>query len=303
MLHAAGAADGVGDELLGLGVEPVGVALLEQREEAGDGEQRRRQVVRGDRRELVELAVRALELAGVALELALGGLGALERGLLLGDQPDVLVAQVLVEPPRDDRAEAGGADVGGVEQRPAPRVRLGVGVVEDRMRVERAADAVVQHDERRGEQEDHPVLVEREQHDHDEEVEVRLDDAAGEVDDHRRGRQEAERDEQRTAAAARADDGRRDGADRDGAALEQAVADADSRARRPTAARARRAPRAGSAGRDAGAGAPPAGACGRAEAGGAPAPPRPCPQLRFASTCASGSIDTVSRALEPGIAR
>ena len=51
--------------------------------------------------------------------------------------------------------------------------------------------AVVQDDEADREPERQPVLVQREDADHHEEVEVHLDDAAPEVDEHRRGRDEA----------------------------------------------------------------------------------------------------------------
>jgi hypothetical protein len=160
----------------------------------------------------------------VALELALGRDGALERGLLVGGEAGLAVAEVLVQPPRGDRAEAGGGDVRAVQQRPAPRVRLGVGVVEDRVRRERAAGAVVQDDKSGREQERHPVLVQREQHDDHEEVEVRLDRPVGEVHDDRRRGEQPERDERR-AGAARADERGGGRPQRDRAALEGAVRD------------------------------------------------------------------------------
>ena len=64
------------------------------------------------------------------------------------------------------------------------------------------ADAVVEDDVERREQERDPVLVERQHDDHHEEVEVRLDVAAGDVDDERRCGQQAGGDDRRAQLAA-----------------------------------------------------------------------------------------------------
>jgi hypothetical protein len=66
---------------------------------------------------------------------------------------------------------------------------------------DRPADAVVQDDVERREQERDPVLVERQHDGHHEEVEVRFDVAAGDVDDERGGGQEAGGDARRAQLA------------------------------------------------------------------------------------------------------
>ena len=68
LLHPLGAVDGELDVLVGALVELAAVAALEQLAEAGDLAQRLLQVVRGDVGELLELGVRARELARLRLE-------------------------------------------------------------------------------------------------------------------------------------------------------------------------------------------------------------------------------------------
>src|SRR3954469_15734157 len=62
----------------------------------------------------------------------------------------------------------------------------GTAVVVDGTRGERADDPVVHEDDGDGQAERHPVLVQGDDGDHDEEVEVALDGAAHQVDDDRR---------------------------------------------------------------------------------------------------------------------
>jgi len=99
-------------------------------------------------------------------------------------------ARVLVEPPVHDVDDAERGDEERVDARPAPRVGDGVGVVEDRGRIDRAHEPVVAENEGEGQQVGEPVLVEGEDADHHEEVEVALDGAVHQVHDHgRRGQQ------------------------------------------------------------------------------------------------------------------
>ena len=103
------------------------------------------------------------------------------------------VEQVLVEPPRDEAGDADAGDEEGVDGGPLPGVVQGRGVVEDRARIDGPEDAVVHEHVGDGGEEADPVLVEGDDGDHDEEEEVHLDDAAREVHQHRRARQQAER--------------------------------------------------------------------------------------------------------------
>ena len=110
-------------------------------------------------------------------------------------QPGERVAQqlVLVRAPGDDVGGAGGEHEAAVDERPAPRVGDGVAVAVDRRGRDQAAEPVVDDDVADRHQERDPVLVERQDADHHEEVEVRLDVAVREVHEHRRGGDEAER--------------------------------------------------------------------------------------------------------------
>ena len=73
-----------------------------------------------------------------------------------------------------------------VDERPGPRALLAGAVGEERGRQQPGADAVAEDGEQDVPEEQHPVLVERDEADRDEEVEVRLDGAVGEH--HQRGR-------------------------------------------------------------------------------------------------------------------
>ena len=136
---------------------------------------------------------------------------ALARGL---ERVVLALAHALVQAPRDDRGEAGRGHEGGVDPRPLPGMGDRVGVVEDRVAAERRPEAVMDDHVEGREQERDPVLVQRQQRDHHEEVEVRLDVAARDVHDERGGRQQAGGDDRRAQLApvgvARADRGERD---------------------------------------------------------------------------------------------
>ena len=105
------------------------------------------------------------------------------------------VLRVLGVLPEQHHADAGGQNGGAVDERPLPRVLLGRGVVEHQVRHEAGADPVAEHREHDVEQERHPVLIERDEPDDDEEVEVRLDRAVGEADERGRAVDQPERDE------------------------------------------------------------------------------------------------------------
>ncbi len=91
-------------------------------------------------------------------------------------QPRQRVAQplLLVEPPGGEVGDAGGEDERRVDDHPAPGVVHRRVVAVDEPGFEGAEDAVVHDDDEEPDREGHPVLVERHQTDHHEEVEVRL---------------------------------------------------------------------------------------------------------------------------------
>ena len=94
----------------------------------------------------------------------------------------------LDEAPRRDVGGAGGEDEERVDEGPQQGLVLGGLMIEDVAGEEDAGDAVVGRDEPDRHEERDPVLVEGDQAHHDEEVEVHLDGAAGEVhEDGRRG--------------------------------------------------------------------------------------------------------------------
>jgi hypothetical protein len=101
-------------------------------------------------------------------------------------------ARVLVQAPVDDVDDGQGADEQCVDPRPAPRVGDGVRVVVDRRGLDEAHEPVVAEHEREGKQVGEPLLIERQQADHHEEVEVPLDRAVHQVHDDRRSRQQAD---------------------------------------------------------------------------------------------------------------
>ncbi|CAA9255557.1 MAG: hypothetical protein AVDCRST_MAG41-2156, partial [uncultured Corynebacteriales bacterium] len=96
-------------------------------------------------------------------------------------QPQRPALLVLGGLPEEDHADAGGEHRDAVDQRPLPRVVLRGLVVEHQVRHEARPDAVTEHREQDVQQERHPVLVERDEADGDEEVEVRLDGAVREA--------------------------------------------------------------------------------------------------------------------------
>jgi hypothetical protein len=109
-------------------------------------------------------------------------------GVLAG--PLALGAEVLVHAPREDGGDRGGEDEGAVDRGEAPRVS---GVVVDRIAIDDAHQPVVHDDERDRDEERAPVLVQRDDDDHDEEHEMRLDRAAGQVHGERAGHAQPER--------------------------------------------------------------------------------------------------------------
>ena len=84
-------------------------------------------------------------------------------------------------------------DEAAVDAGPLPRVVDRGRVVVDGRRREHATDAVLEHDVADGDEERPPVLVERDDTHHDEEVEVHLDHAAGQVHERGRAREQPER--------------------------------------------------------------------------------------------------------------
>ena len=109
-------------------------------------------------------------------------------------QPGEGVAEhlVLVEPPGGEVRQARGEHEGAVDPCPQPGfVRRGV--AEHHVRVHRADEAVVGDDHDQGDAVGHPVLVERDHADHDEEDEVRLGDALPELHEHGRRHHQAQR--------------------------------------------------------------------------------------------------------------
>ena len=97
-----------------------------------------------------------------------------------------LLLLLLGDPPEDHHADAGEQHRDAVDDRPQPRARLAGRVVEDQVACHSRADAVAEHGEDDVPEERHPVLVERDEADDDEEVEVRLDRAVGQPDQRRR---------------------------------------------------------------------------------------------------------------------
>jgi hypothetical protein len=109
-----------------------------------------------------------------------------------------LGANVLVQPPRDDAHRSGTHDEHPVDGRPSPWMVDRPRMVVDRRRGERSRDSVVRDDVRERQEEGEPVLVEGDDGDHHEEVEMRLDHAAGSVNQQHRGRQQTDRDQRGT---------------------------------------------------------------------------------------------------------
>ena len=89
----------------------------------------------------------------------------------------------LVQSPRRDARDAHREDERAVHQRPSPRVRDRVRMVVHAAGIEHADRAVVQDDEGDRAQERGPLLIQGDQRDHHEEMEVKLDHAAGDMDE------------------------------------------------------------------------------------------------------------------------
>jgi len=111
------------------------------------------------------------------------GLGRRAR-LLFGPQP--FLDHVFIQTPGRHARDARGEDERAVYAGPEPRRRNGVGVVVHRGRIHDADHTVVEHHVRDREQERPPILIERDHDDHDEEVEMHLDVAPGEMHQDRR---------------------------------------------------------------------------------------------------------------------
>jgi hypothetical protein len=94
---------------------------------------------------------------------------------------------------RDQADHALRGDEQPVDHSPLPRVGDAGRVVKDAGWVERAEQSVVNHDIDDGDAEREPRLIQRDERDHDEEMEVHLDQAAAEVREDRRAGHEPER--------------------------------------------------------------------------------------------------------------
>jgi len=96
---------------------------------------------------------------------------------------DPVVLVVLGDPPERDHPGVRDEHGDAVNPRPQPRVLLGRRVVEDQVGLQGRAEAVADDRDRDVDTQWHPVLVERDQADHDEEVEVGLDRAVRDHDE------------------------------------------------------------------------------------------------------------------------
>ena len=132
---------------------------------------------------------------------------------------------VFVQPPCEDARDARARYEESVDPGPLPGICASRVVVEDRVGVQRAADPVVDHHICDRQQERDPVLVERQDHDHHEEVEVSLDVAPREVDEQRRRGEESERDESGPRLAGQVRQAGQQGRSGNQGTLEDAVTD------------------------------------------------------------------------------
>lgn len=89
-----------------------------------------------------------------------------------------------VEPPIENYRDGRPTKKESVDGGPLPRVFYRVGVVVDAGRIERAHHSMLAEHKGEEEQEGDPVLIERDYDDHDEIEEVKLDEAAREMDEH-----------------------------------------------------------------------------------------------------------------------
>jgi hypothetical protein len=89
---------------------------------------------------------------------------------------------LLVHPPAKQIGDAGGRDEDRMDPGPEPGILASSVVVVRQFRKQHAGDAVLEEDEADGDEEDDPVLIERNDRERDEVVEMKLDQSAGEVD-------------------------------------------------------------------------------------------------------------------------
>ena len=148
-----------------------------------------------------------------------------DSGLLpqAGFGPAALGQVGLVEAPVDQAGEADAGDEEGVDPRPLPRVADCRRVVEDGTGIEGAEDPVVDEDIADGGEKGQPILVEGDDDHHDKEVEMHLDQSAGEMHEHRRRRQQAKRRRHGAHPAPKPGNAGDDGGRRNNQAFGQAV--------------------------------------------------------------------------------
>jgi hypothetical protein len=104
----------------------------------------------------------------------------------VGQAGERVLEGLFAGPPADQAGHAGGEDERGVQRGEAPRVGPGRGMVEHRVRIKDAHHAVVYGHVADRQQERKPVLVQRDDADHHEEVEVHLDQTVRQMHGDRR---------------------------------------------------------------------------------------------------------------------
>lgn len=72
-----------------------------------------------------------------------------------------MLADGLVQAPRDDARNTRSGHEAAMDQRPFPRVRDRIGVVVDGMSIKRPCQAVMHHDVRRRNKKGQPILIQR----------------------------------------------------------------------------------------------------------------------------------------------
>ena len=143
--------------------------------------------------------------------------------LQAGFGPAALGQVGLIEAPVDQAGQADAGDEEGVDPRPLPGVADRRRVVEDGTGIEGAEEPVVDEDIADGGEKGQPVLVEGDDDHHDKEVEMHLDQSAGEMHEHRRRRQQAQRRRHGADPAAQPPHAGDGGGGRNNQALGQAV--------------------------------------------------------------------------------
>jgi hypothetical protein len=129
----------------------------------------------------------------------------------VGCQPRTAVLFDLGVLPEDGHTHAGRQHRHAVDARPQPRLVLRRVVVVDVARIEHTAHTVGDNREQRVPEERHPVLVQHDEADQDEEVEVRLDRTLGEVDEQVGAEHQPEGDEERGEAPVARQPGKHEG--------------------------------------------------------------------------------------------